>query len=98
MNDLHDIHEEDWEMGRKELWEISDYFFGSVTVGARGQVVIPAKVRKEMGIKAGDKLLVFIHPAKMGALFMPLEHVDAILQELRELVSTHRAPKRKRRK
>lgn len=34
-------------------------FRGSVTVGERGQVVIPAEVRAEMGIVAGDRLLVF---------------------------------------
>ena len=32
-------------------------YYDTVTVGERGQVVIPAKARKELGIKAGDKLL-----------------------------------------
>jgi len=34
-------------------------FYGSITVSERGQVVIPADARKDFGIKAGDKLLVF---------------------------------------
>jgi len=34
-------------------------FYGSVTVSERGQIVIPADARKDFGIKAGDKLLVF---------------------------------------
>jgi AbrB family looped-hinge helix DNA binding protein len=34
-------------------------FYGSVTVSERGQVVIPTEARKDFGIKAGDKLLVF---------------------------------------
>ena len=34
-------------------------FYGSVTVSERGQIVIPAEARKDFGIKAGDKLLVF---------------------------------------
>ena len=33
-------------------------FFGSITVGERGQVVLPADVRKRFSIKTGDKLLV----------------------------------------
>ncbi len=33
-------------------------FYGSVTVGQRGQVVIPAEARKDFAIKPGDKLLV----------------------------------------
>ena len=34
-------------------------FYGSVTVGERGQMVIPAQARKDFAIKPGDKLLVF---------------------------------------
>lgn len=34
-------------------------FLGSVTVGERGQIVIPALARESLDIKAGDKLLVF---------------------------------------
>ena len=34
-------------------------FYGSVTVGERGQIVIPVNARKDFGIKPGDKLLVF---------------------------------------
>ena len=34
-------------------------FFGSTTIGEKGQVVIPAEARTAMKLKAGDKLLVF---------------------------------------
>lgn len=34
------------------------YLFGIVTVGDKGQVVIPAKARKVFGISAGDRLVV----------------------------------------
>lgn len=34
------------------------YAFGVVTVGDKGQMVIPAKARKVFDIKAGDKILV----------------------------------------
>lgn len=34
-------------------------FYGSVTVGERGQIVIPADARRDFGVAAGDKLLVF---------------------------------------
>ena len=34
------------------------YFFGSVTVGERGQIVIPKEAREVFRINAGDKLLV----------------------------------------
>ena len=36
-----------------------EQFYGTTTLGEKGQVVIPAEARKVMGIKKGDKLLVF---------------------------------------
>jgi AbrB family looped-hinge helix DNA binding protein len=33
-------------------------FYGSTTVGERGQIVLPAKLRNDFSIKKGDKLLV----------------------------------------
>lgn len=35
------------------------HFFGSVTVGERGQIVIPKKAREVFKIKPGDQLLMF---------------------------------------
>lgn len=34
------------------------YFFGSVTVGERGQIVIPKEARDVFNINSGDKLLI----------------------------------------
>ena len=34
------------------------YFFGSVSVGERGQIVIPKEARDKFNIKSGDKLLL----------------------------------------
>ena len=34
------------------------YMFGMVSVGDKGQIVIPAKARKVFDIKPGDKLIV----------------------------------------
>ncbi len=33
--------------------------YGAVTVGERGQFVIPANLRKALSIKSGDQLMVF---------------------------------------
>jgi AbrB family looped-hinge helix DNA binding protein len=41
----------------KQLKEFDTHFYDMVTVGERGQVVIPSKARKELGINAGDKLI-----------------------------------------
>jgi AbrB family looped-hinge helix DNA binding protein len=37
-------------------------FYGSTTVGERGQIVLPAKLRKDFKINKGDKLLVIVDP------------------------------------
>ena len=34
-------------------------FYGTTTVGEKGQAVIPSRARKELGVKAGEQLLVF---------------------------------------
>src|ERR1700690_1219195 len=35
-----------------------DKFYGTTTMGARGQVVIPALARKDLKLQAGDQLVV----------------------------------------
>jgi AbrB family looped-hinge helix DNA binding protein len=37
-------------------------FYGSTTVGERGQIVLPVKLRKDFKINKGDKLLVMVDP------------------------------------
>lgn len=44
------------------------HFFGAVSVGERGQVVIPKDAREEFGIRPGDKLIVLGRPG--GALVL----------------------------
>jgi AbrB family looped-hinge helix DNA binding protein len=55
--------------------------YGTVTIGQRGQVVIPMKVRKELNIKAGDQLIVMSGPPGRKEMinFIPVEKVTRIL-------------------
>ena len=53
--------------------------YGSVTVGTRGQVVIPAKARKELGIEAKKKLLVFECLQGKGLLLMKWETIAQLV-------------------
>ncbi|GAB3721482.1 AbrB/MazE/SpoVT family DNA-binding domain-containing protein [Nocardiopsis nanhaiensis] len=43
-------------------------FYGAVTVSERGQISLPAKARRDLGISPGDKLLVLGDPAQGLAL------------------------------
>ena len=53
--------------------------FGSTMVGPRGQLVIPAEARRELGIDAGTKLLVFGHFGGRGLIFVKVEAVEELL-------------------
>ena len=60
--------------------------YGAVTVGQRGQVVIPMKIRKLYGIKTGEKLIVFAKPG--GPIgFIPAEHLSQFLDEATKVFS-----------
>lgn len=62
-------------------------FFGSVTVGERGQLVIPAQARKELDIHAGDKLLVMGHPFATGLVLAKIDSMREFLSAFLEGLS-----------
>jgi len=67
---------------------VEDCFFGSVTLGERGQVVIPAEARKEINIHPGDKLLVFRHPFHTSMLMIgKMSDVQQFFQEMARQLS-----------
>ncbi len=47
-------------------------FYGKVSVGTKGQIVIPVEARKAMDIKPGDNLIIIsgpLHQNKMISIF-----------------------------
>lgn len=62
--------------------------YGSVTVGARGQVVIPAQARRDQSIEAGDKLIVLGGPE--GIALMSAERLMDTLGASTNFLSTRR--------
>ena len=56
-------------------------FYGTTTVGTKGQVVIPAEARKAMNLKDGEKLLVFGMGCDMVA-FTKLSNVEKFASHL----------------
>lgn len=55
---------------------------GSVTVGERGQVVIPAEARESLSINASDKLLVFKAPVDGVLILAKPETFEKLLAHL----------------
>jgi AbrB family looped-hinge helix DNA binding protein len=46
--------------------ESGGQYFGTTTIGERGQIVIPKEARESFGLKPGDKLLVLGHQERGG--------------------------------
>ena len=57
----------------KNIW-------GSVTLGDRGQIVIPKAARDHLGIKGGDRLIVASD--EVGIALLPAEWFENKMQEL----------------
>ena len=58
--------------------------YGSATLGERGQVVIPAEARQELGLGPGDKLLVFGRRAQGIVLMVKADHVAELITKTSE--------------
>lgn len=58
------------------------HLFGVVTIGEKGQIVIPAKARKIFGLKAGDQLVV-LGDETQGLALMKTEGFLAIAEIIR---------------
>jgi AbrB family looped-hinge helix DNA binding protein len=59
--------------------------YGATTVGERGQVVIPAQIRKAFNIKPGDKLIVFAKHEMIGLI--PAEEFNQFLSEAADMLA-----------
>ena len=61
--------------------------YGVATIGGRGQVVIPAAVRKSLRVKPGDKLIVLFRPDRKFIGLMPEEDMSRFLKQASKFVS-----------
>lgn len=70
--------------------------YGSVTVGERGQLVIPAELRKALRIKSGDQLMVFAKLDKKVISLMSSKDFSQFLERAEKLISKleSKVPKR----
>lgn len=66
--------------------------YGTATVGTKGQIVIPADARKELGIEEGDRLYVvgspdggFLGLLKEETLQEMMEHMTAQIESFRAI-------------
>ncbi len=53
-------------------------FYGSATVGAKGQLVIPADARKAMQIQEGDKVVVLRGPREGSVIVFKVDSLEKL--------------------
>ena len=58
--------------------------FGSAVVSSKGQVVIPASARRELGIDSGGTLLVCAAPHGEGLFLVKADTIEQILSIMNE--------------
>ena len=61
--------------------------YGAATLGERGQLVIPAQLRKALKIKSGDQLMVFGQLDKKVISLMPSREFSHFLDRASHLIS-----------
>lgn len=58
------------------------HIFGTVTIGDRGQIVIPKKARDIFDFKPGDDIIVLGDEAEHGLALVKSEHFMALAKEI----------------
>jgi AbrB family looped-hinge helix DNA binding protein len=61
-----------------------------VTVNDKGQVVIPAEARSTIGVGAGDKLMVMVHPSNEGVLLIKPDGLESFARQMLEQLNDAR--------
>lgn len=68
----------------EQCFSWDDHFYGAVTVGERGQVVIPAEARKRFNIESGDKLLIMGDPGKRSLMLCKMDTLREFMTVFQE--------------
>jgi AbrB family looped-hinge helix DNA binding protein len=74
-------------MNKNFIKEIAPKFYGSTTVGERGQVVIPAEARRDFNITPSTKLLVFGPREGVGLILTKAESVTEFLSRAMNMLT-----------
>ncbi len=67
-------------------------FYGSTTIGEKGQVVVPAEARKKLELEKGEKLLVFgfdddtLIFAKLSKIEKIASHLSEHLKDISKII------------
>lgn len=70
-------------------------FYGTTTIGEKGQVVIPIEARKSLKLKKGDKMLVFgigdmFALARLSQIEVFAKHLENRLEHIKKILKHNR--------
>jgi len=57
-------------------------FYGSATVGSKGQIVIPSEAREELKLDEGEKVIVLRDPGGGGLIILKASMLEKILEQM----------------
>lgn len=64
--------------------------YGAATVGTKGQVVIPADARQELGIETGDRLYVVGSPERKWVGFIKEEELRELITQITDNIENYK--------
>ena len=68
--------------------------YGTTTVGTKGQIVIPAIAREELGINTSDRLYVVGSPHRGVVMLLQEDRLEKFIERMNLQVETFRALKK----
>jgi len=68
-------------MKKKKKSKDKGLLFDMVTVGERGQVVIPSKIRKSLSLKPGEQLVVIENPLAKAVVLLSPERISSVIKQ-----------------
>jgi AbrB family looped-hinge helix DNA binding protein len=57
-------------------------FYGTATIGTKGQIVIPTEARKDLNLKEGDKIIVVTSPQGSGLGLIKAQALEGIIEKM----------------
>ncbi|HVI69135.1 MAG TPA: AbrB/MazE/SpoVT family DNA-binding domain-containing protein [Magnetospirillaceae bacterium] len=76
-------------------------FYGSATIGTKGQIVIPQEAREDLGLNPGDKVVVIgvrergmVGICKLESVEQMFTQMSEHLEKLRQVIDTSKEQKK----
>lgn len=76
----------------------SKKLYGTATVGTKGQIVIPADAREELGIEPGDRLYVLGSMHRSGVVLLKEDMIEHIVEQMSAQIEGIREAKKTKRR